>query len=140
MAGGHLPASPRQAARGGVQRPSGAAWVAAGACVAAGAVALLSPGPEAARTVPARADLRLDALVAGIGTEGRAEHAGSARRPQRSVAETLAELRLYDAPTRFPGLGPRRIARPCVRPLASAYFWSPPRACSSAAPMRRPAS
>ena len=116
-------------------RRTGAAWVAAVAAVAAGAGALaLSPGEPAALPTD-RERPRLAALVADVGTEGRHEHEGSTRRPRRSLAETLAELRLH-----APAVGASHIGRGCARPAAGAYFWSPPRVCRSAAPIRRPAS
>jgi hypothetical protein len=152
MAIGHQQASRSGAGRGRPDpaRRTGAAWVAAVASVAAGAGALaLSPGPPAAPPSDQEPG-RLAALVPNVGTEGRHEHEGSTRRPRRSIAETLAELRLYDARSRSTVVGPGRrradavdashIGRGCELPPAEAYFWSPPRVCKSAAPIRRPAS
>ena len=131
MASGHHVATRREADRGrpGRVRRMCAAWGAAVACMAAGTSALvLSPATPALPSDQQRP--RLAAIVADVGTEGRHEHEGSTQRPRRSIAETLAELRLYDA----------QVGRGCPRPAAGAYFWSPPRVCSSAAPIRRPAS
>lgn len=92
------------------------------------------------------------ALVANVGTEGRHEHEGSTRR--RGIAESLAELRLYNAGSRSSAVGSgsgrsaagraaacaSHIVRSGAEPAARGYRPSAPRDCRSAAPMRRPAS
>jgi len=141
MASGHHVATRGGVDRGrpGRRRRMCAAWGAAVACGAAGASALvLSPATPALPSDQQRP--RLAAIVADVGTEGRHEHEGSTQRPRRSIAETLAELRLYDVRGRGPAVDTSQVGRGCPRPAAGAYFWSPPRICSSAAPIRRPAS